>query len=85
LVNQYGGYLNAGGDLKETGTTHWLSPNTGATNSSGWTGLPGGLRNPNGTYFNLGYQGIHWMNYNPPPPYYFTLNYNGVNTGFLES
>jgi uncharacterized protein (TIGR02145 family) len=49
---------NAGGKMKETGTTHWISPNTGATNSSGFTGLPGG-------YFEidfgvLGSYGIFW-------------------------
>ena len=36
--------LDAGGALKETGTIHWKTPNTGATNSSGFTGLPGGWR-----------------------------------------
>ncbi len=51
---------SAVGKLKETGTSHWLSPNTGATNSSGFTALPGGYRYQNGQYFNLGQWGYWW-------------------------
>ncbi len=53
--------LDAGGNLKEEGTTHWNSPNFGATNSSGFTGLPGGYRAYNsGSFNNLGYYGYFW-------------------------
>ncbi|MHB1146865.1 MAG: FISUMP domain-containing protein [Lutibacter sp.] len=45
LTDCLGGEAIAGGSLKETGTAHWTSPNTDATNISGFTGLPGGLRN----------------------------------------
>jgi len=50
----------AGGAMKEIGLTHWASPNTGATNSSGFTGLPGGYRSSSGTYTNIGYYGSWW-------------------------
>lgn len=42
LVNWRG--TNEGGKMKESGLTHWNSPNTGATNESGFNGLPGGIR-----------------------------------------
>ncbi len=55
----YWGLGNAtGGKLKETGTTHWQSPNTGATNIVGFTALPGGMRFPN--YQGLGTDGWWW-------------------------
>jgi uncharacterized protein (TIGR02145 family) len=53
LVNYLGGFDVAGGKLKATGTTYWNSPNTGATNESGFTALPAGNRGTNGTFGGL--------------------------------
>ena len=50
----------AGGKLKEASTAHWISPNTGATNESGFTGLPGGYRSPNGDFFYIERFGYWW-------------------------
>lgn len=60
LVNCLCGDLVAGGPLKEIGTSHWISPNTGATNLSGFTGVPGGTRDNSGTFLFLGDLGIWW-------------------------
>lgn len=51
---------NAGGKMKEIGTAHWASPNTGATNSSGFTGLPVGLRMTNGGFYPAGIYCHFW-------------------------
>lgn len=55
-----GGSSVAGGKMKVTGTTTWTSPNTGATNTSGWAGLPGGYRFKDGTFFSVGGYGYWW-------------------------
>ena len=60
LTDFLGGTNVAGGKMKETGTTHWNSPNTGATNSSGFTALPGGSRSSNGSFDGLGSYGDWW-------------------------
>ena len=50
------------GKVKETGTTHWLSPNTGATNETGFTGLAGGIRwdSPVNQFGDIGFTGSWW-------------------------
>ena len=60
LTNYLGGTSVAGGKLKETGTTHWASPNTGATNETGFTALPGGYRYVSGTFGGFGDNGYWW-------------------------
>jgi len=54
-----GGSQNVGGKMKAT--TLWNAPNTGATNESGFSGLPGGYRYyTDGYFFNLRYYGFWW-------------------------
>lgn len=59
-VADLGGPGFAGEKLKETGTTHWISPNSGATNESGFTALPGGYRNSIGYFEYIGSNGYWW-------------------------
>lgn len=76
-----GGDAVAGGNMKETGTTHWTTPNTGATNSSGFTGLPGGRRNAIGVFSQVGSYGIWWSSteFNTAFAVYRLLGYNDGN------
>ncbi len=60
LEQVVGGNTVAGGKFKETGTTHWKSPNTGATNSSGLNVLPSGYRDEYGTFYGLGWAAYIW-------------------------
>jgi uncharacterized protein (TIGR02145 family) len=53
-----GGEKETGSKLKST--TLWTSPNKGATNESGFTGLPGGSRDGNGSYLNIVKYGYFW-------------------------
>jgi uncharacterized protein (TIGR02145 family) len=49
-----------GGKLKEAGTAHWKNPNTGATNESGFTALPGGYRYWHNRYYGIGDYASDW-------------------------
>ncbi len=57
LANTWRGNTE-GGEMKAT--TNWLSPNTGATNSSGFTALPGGFCDDVGAYDGIGISGLWW-------------------------
>lgn len=61
ILNTFlGGDLVSGGKLKETGTLHWNSPNTGATDEVGFKGLPGGGRAFEGPFQSIGQSGFWW-------------------------
>ena len=53
------GGTTSGGAMKEAGTTHWKSPNVGATNSYGFTALPAGY-SYNGASGNILQYGNIW-------------------------
>ena len=55
-----GDSAKAGGQLKESGTTHWSAPNKGADNISGFTALPAGIRYFEGTYSSVSYFTSFW-------------------------
>jgi uncharacterized protein (TIGR02145 family) len=78
----------AGGELKSTGLQYWLSPNQNATNESGFSGLPAGPRNFDGTFANIGYNGVWWSSteYGTIDAWYRTLNYSyGTASRFYYS
>ncbi len=61
LTTYLGGGSVAGGKMKEAGYAHWNDPNTGATNESGFTALPGGYRyDGDGSYRQMGDYGYFW-------------------------
>jgi uncharacterized protein (TIGR02145 family) len=60
LITYLDGKLYAGGNLKETGTSHWTTPNTGATNETDFTALPGGYRFYYGRFSDIGFSGFWW-------------------------
>jgi len=61
LIDYLGGFTVVGGKLKETDTIHWQSPNTGATNETGFTALPGGYRGwLDGSFGDIGNYGFWW-------------------------
>jgi uncharacterized protein (TIGR02145 family) len=62
LTDYLGGEKSAGGKLKESGTSYWYDPNTGATNETGFSARAGGFRfsSPDAFFSQLGYVGCWW-------------------------
>lgn len=81
LINYLGGDNAASGKMKESGTTHWLSPNTGANNSSNFTALPAGYKEPlfvGGNYANIQKNADFWTSssYSPNFKWQLSLRHN---------
>ena len=83
LTDFLGGAFVAGGPMKTTGTVGagtglWEAPNTAASNTSGFSGLPGGFRGPTGSYGSRGNYGNFWAASDPSDgiSYYRDLSFN---------
>ncbi|KPK80144.1 MAG: hypothetical protein AMS27_17365, partial [Bacteroides sp. SM23_62_1] len=74
LITNLGGLTEAGGKLKDIGTTYWNAPNLGATNESGFTALPGGNRLNNGFFGEMGNQAFFWSSSDALPDYAGSLS-----------
>jgi uncharacterized protein (TIGR02145 family) len=68
LAEYLGGSVESGGKLKEKGTVHWLSPNTNATDGSGFSALPGGVCfGGSEQFYDLGSIGYWWSSTSEVP------------------
>jgi uncharacterized protein (TIGR02145 family) len=87
LINYLGGVSVAGGKLKEAGLDHWTTPNTGATNASGFNGRPAGRRDDFGNFLAIFTQTGFWTatSASTDNAYFRALNHTdaGVATGSL--
>ena len=84
LITTEGGTAIAGGKLKEAGTTHWLTPNTGATNKSGFTALPGSFRTISGSFVDPGSEANIWTSSSDISGFSALFLQNNTQTGELS-
>jgi uncharacterized protein (TIGR02145 family) len=85
MLTYLGGGFVAGGSLKEAGFTHWLTPNTGATNSTGFTALPGGMRNASGPFISVGENAFFWSSSRLSTDPSFAILFYSVSEMFYQT
>ena len=85
LIEYIGGYSFAGAKAKEAGLEHWKEPNTSATNESGFTALPAGIRANFGGFGEIGYYTAFWGGkFDLDDPIHTYLYYNDLEFGNTE-
>ncbi len=87
LTDYLGGEWVAGGKMKEVGINNWNSPNKNASNSSLFTGLPGGIRGNNGGYSAIGSLGFWWSSseYDNKNAWYLSLSSSSGGSGIYNN
>ncbi len=73
MIEFLGGDEEAGGKIKVKGYEYWEEPNTGATNESGFSALPSGGRNEDGTFSGMGKYAAWWTS---SPGMFRNIEYN---------
>jgi len=86
LTTDIGGESVAGGMMKSKGTAYWNSPNTGATNESGFSALPGGFRLTDGSFNNLRNSAAFWSatEVNANSAWFRRLDYNSSSVSRIS-
>lgn len=85
LVDFLGGEQKAGAKLKSTDTLLWKSPNSGACDLVGFSGLPGGSRWQNGLFLYFGYYGLWWTSTEKNDDFAFYRNLVYDNPGCFKN
>jgi len=83
LTTYLGGERGAGGRMKSVGTAYWNSPNAGATNETGFSALPGGYRESDGSFAGIKGSAFFWSasEYDGTTAWYRYLNYPNGDVG----
>ena len=84
VFGKYLGEDNLGGKMKEIGTSNWSPPNTDATNTSLFTGLPGGSRDIDGSFHDIGGSGYWWKKIIDSPSTTVWFNFLESQNGYFH-